>query len=241
MRVLVISDIHSNLTALEAVLAEAGTCEEIWCLGDLVGYGPDPNECISRLRGIDNLRCLLGNHDQAVVGWIPMARFNREAAMAISWTRRILNEENLRFLEALDSRMTVGDFTLAHASPREPVWEYIMEPRSATANFERFDTPYCLVGHSHIPLIFQMKAGEKHASLISASGGEIALAPRMILNPGSVGQPRDMDPRAAFALLDPEALIWELRRVSYNIAQVQSRIQAVGLPERQGQRLLVGW
>jgi diadenosine tetraphosphatase ApaH/serine/threonine PP2A family protein phosphatase len=241
MQALIISDVHANLTALKAVLETAGRYDELWCLGDLVGYGPDPNECVDLLRTQTNLRCLLGNHDQAVLGWIPLARFNREAAQVISWTRETLSEENLGFLEDHDSKMVLGDFTLAHASPREPIWEYIMDARTATANFDHFETDFCLVGHSHIPLIFQKQHRDRRASLITNPEGDLALSPRMILNPGSVGQPRDMDPRAAFALLDTDSLTWAPQRVRYDIAQVQSKIQAAGLPDRQGRRLAVGW
>jgi predicted phosphodiesterase len=241
MRVLVISDIHSNLTALEAVLADAPEHQAVWCLGDLVGYGPDPNECVSRIRALTNLTCLVGNHDQAVVGWIRLSRFNREAGEAIEWTRRTLKEENVKFLKSLPSQSSEGDFALAHASPREPIWEYVMTPQGALANFDAFDTDYCLIGHSHMALIFQMLEDSSQAVQISPPDGPLDLVPRMILNPGSVGQPRDMDSRAAYSLLDTEALTWEPRRVAYDIVQVQSRIREAGLPERQAQRLEIGW
>lgn len=241
MRILVISDIHSNLGALEAVLGAAPEHQAVWCLGDLVGYGPDPNECVSRVRTLENLTCLIGNHDQAVIGWIRLSRFNHEAGQAIQWTRDTLSQSNTQFLESLSSRSREGEFTLAHASPREPIWEYVMEPQAAKANFAAFDTQYCLIGHSHMPLIFQRLEEEDQAIQISPPDGPLDLVPRMILNPGSVGQPRDMDPRAAYAILDTEALTWEPRRVTYDIAQVQTRIRDVGLPERQAQRLEIGW
>jgi diadenosine tetraphosphatase ApaH/serine/threonine PP2A family protein phosphatase len=242
MRVLVISDVHANILALESVLADAGAFEAVWCLGDLVGYGPDPNDCIDRVRTLPEPLCLIGNHDQAALGNIPLSRFTRDARETASWTAQILTSDNQTFLRSLPSKITFGAFTLTHGSPRQPVWEYILDQHAAEHNFKAFDTNYCLVGHSHLPLMFQRDPQASYASPVALRWGEAnLLSPRMIVNPGSVGQPRDMDPRAAYAILDTDAMTWEPRRIGYDIAQVQLRILRAGLPERQALRLVAGW
>lgn len=242
MRVLVISDIHANLTALEAVLEDAGKFDTVWCLGDLIGYGPDPNECIERIRDLPELCCLAGNHDHAVLGLMPLSRFNYEAQAAVNWTQEILSEENRQYLSSLPLTLMQDPFLLAHGSPREPLWEYILDEHIAQRNFEYFQADYCLIGHSHIPLLFFKPLDEDNVlSLAMPESEPFSLQPRMILNPGSVGQPRDLDPRASYALLDLQADTWELRRVAYDITDVQLRILEVGLPERHATRLVAGW
>ena len=242
MRILILSDIHGNNLALDAVLAHAPDFDATWCLGDMVGYGPGPNECVKRLRQLPELICLSGNHDHAALGLIPLSRFNQEASWVVEWTSQNLSQETVDFLQALPATATVGDFTLAHGSPREPVWEYIMEPRIAQLNFDEFSTPYSLVGHSHFPLIFHRPEYDGPTVPIAVKGEQTTnLSPRMILNPGSVGQPRDMDPRASYALLDTEAKTWEIRRVPYDIERVQALILEAGLPARQALRLNEGW
>jgi len=151
MRVLVISDIHANLTALDAVLTDAGQIDAAWCLGDLVGYGPDPNECVARIRGLPNLKCIIGNHDAAVVQRIDPMSFNPEARQAIRWTQRKLTDASLSFLSSLPKTVNLDEVTLVHGSPRQPVWEYLMDSRNATRSFDHFGTPYCFVGHTHLP------------------------------------------------------------------------------------------
>lgn len=244
MKTLIISDIHANLTALDAVLeaAEGQGYKDVWCLGDLVGYGPDPNECVERVRQLPNLVCLIGNHDHAALGKIPLERFNQDARATAAWTQDQLLESNKNYLLSLPSRVEIEDFTLAHASPRQPVWEYILDPQTAEANFEAFETTYCLVGHSHLPLVFVKQDNGRSPDMRSAPWEEpLQMKPRMILNPGSVGQPRDMDPRAAYALLDREAKTWQAFRVRYDIDQVQQRMLKADLPERQVLRLASGW
>ena len=249
MRILVISDVHANLPALTTVLEDAVTraentpaYEAVWCLGDLVGYGPDPNECIELVRSLPGLICLIGNHDQAAMGLTPLSRFNHDARMAAAWTQEALTEESLGFLRTLPLDAVQDGFTLAHGSPRQPVWEYILDPRTADANFDAFSTDYCLVGHTHLPLIFQRSANDAYAMSKPVPLGQPAsLEPRMILNPGSVGQPRDMDPHASYAILDLDALTWEARRVEYEVSEVQLRMLQAGLPERQALRLVAGW
>jgi diadenosine tetraphosphatase ApaH/serine/threonine PP2A family protein phosphatase len=242
MRLLIISDIHANLTAFETVLADAkGLWDKIWCLGDVIGYGPDPNECVELLRQHDHLS-LSGNHDWAVLGKLDINTFNNDAREAITWTRNTLTAENRDYLETLPPTLPQEPFTLAHASPRHPVWEYILDPATAGANFDHFDTPYCLVGHTHSPVIFVEIENEYPLALLPEYNRQIALGTeRLILNPGSVGQPRDSDPRAAYALLDTETLIWQFRRVEYAIDDVQARMRQHDLPHRLVIRLEYGW
>jgi len=242
MRALVISDIHANLTALDAVLETAPVHDAVWCLGDIVGYGPDPNECIERVAGLKNLTCLIGNHDQAALGLIPLSRFNRDASEAVAWTQQIIEGENKAFLETLPNKVTLNNFTIAHGSPNQPIWEYILDPLSADRNFEAFESDYCIVGHSHLPLIFHRPFEDSFAMSRPVQwDGEMSLTPRMILNPGSVGQPRDGDPRASCAILDDDEYTWEMLRIDYDVKLVHSRIMKAGLPERHAQRLLAGW
>lgn len=242
MRVLVISDIHANLNALKAVLDVAESYEAVWCLGDLVGYGPDPNECIEMVRSLPELLCLIGNHDQAALGMIPLSRFNREAGAIAAWTRQVLSNDNIEFLKSLPSKITIENFTLAHGSPNQPVWEYILDQHTADRSFDSLKTDFGLVGHTHLPFIFQRPREDTYAKSRQVQWEEVMpLEPMMILNPGSVGQPRDRDPRASYAILDTEMQAWEMRRVAYDIAQVQMRILDAGLPERQALRLTAGW
>ena len=242
MRVLVVSDIHANLTALTAVLKDSGTCDAVWCLGDLVGYGPDPNECIDLIRQQPSLTCLIGNHDMAALGTIPLHRFNADASSSVAWTRDHLTEASRAYLAGLKAKLTLPPFTLAHGSPRQEVWEYVLDHHGADRNFDILETDYCLIGHSHLPIGFVRFPGESYCLPVQLPENvPLSLTPRMILNPGSVGQPRDLDPRASYALLDTQALTWEPRRVAYAIAEVQERILAAGLPERQAIRLVGGW
>jgi len=243
MTILVISDIHANLTALEAVLTEAGNVDAVWCLGDLVGYGPDPNECIARVRLLPGLVCLRGNHDAAALGQIDIEAFNAEAKTSIQWLLSRLTDESLEFLGGLPEKNVIGQITLAHGSPRNPVWEYILDTRIALRNFDYFDTPYCFIGHTHLPIIYQLDDDQNNSvSLIASRTNEpLSLSKRALLNPGSVGQPRDHNPLASYALFDPNANTWENRRVAYNLRSVQMRILDAGLPRRHAQRLAEGW
>ena len=242
MRVLVISDIHANLVALETVLAEAGPYDAVWCLGDLVGYGPNPNECVARVRSLPGLICLLGNHDQAVLGDIDLRVFNGDARAAISWTRQVVTPETTDYLRLLSPETVWRDYTLVHASPRQPIWEYILDCEIAAANFPYISTPYCLVGHTHHPVIFeQLPDGDVLEEEPDYAAPRPLARQRLILNPGSVGQPRDNNPDAAYALLDVDSEAWEYRRVPYDIATTQLRMRAARLPERLVTRLGFGW
>ncbi len=246
MRVLIISDIHANFAAFESVLQDAqGKWDVIWFLGDLVGYGPDPNECVEELQKYDHI-CLSGNHDQAVLGNLDVKLFNREANFAINWTREALTEESRSYLEAVPSKIVEEPFTLAHASPRYPVWEYIIDPGTAAENFDWFKTPYCFVGHTHVPIIFEERNEAFREIYMRAPYYADGDAPfplgerRLIINPGSVGQPRDSDPRAAYALLDSDTLACTFKRVEYPVQVTQRRMEKVGMPRRLVERLAHG-
>jgi predicted phosphodiesterase len=243
MRVLIISDIHANLTALDTVLADVDEYDAVWCLGDLVGYGPEPNECVERVRALPELQCLIGNHDRAALGQIDLGLFNADARFAITWTEEALTADTRAYLQALPEALEIGKYTLVHGSPRQPVWEYILDKNIATQNFPYFATPYCLVGHTHSPVVFTQIAEDKPVQEKRLAPGErLALdRVRRILNPGSVGQPRDAIPDASYALLDFEAAVWEARRVPYDVAETQARMASFGLPERLIARLAYGW
>lgn len=243
MRVLVISDIHANYTALQAVLKDAGQVDETWCLGDLVGYGPDPNAVVEEVREIQNLTCMLGNHDVAVIGKMPFETFNGDARRSLTHHEKVMTADNMDYLNSLSSNAKVcGDATLAHGSPRDPLWEYILNSLSARLNFDHFTTPWCFVGHSHIQCMFALNEKNDRVTLDQTKPDQaVNLTPKLILNPGSVGQPRDRDPRAAYAIYDTEAKTWTPRRVMYNIAEVQERIRSSGLPEKHAARLSEGW
>jgi predicted phosphodiesterase len=243
MRILIISDIHANLTAFETVLENAkNDWEYVWCLGDVVGYGPDPNECVNLLRSLPHL-CLAGNHDWAALGRLDIRTFNPDARKAVDWTRDTLTPENTMYLEALPTTFVIGNYTLAHGSPREPVWEYILEPLIAALNFSHFETPYCLVGHTHQPIIYEQvsESGDTEAIMPAYRQPRLLNGHRQIINPGSVGQPRDANPDAAYAILEMETNYWEHRRVPYDIAAVQKRMRQHDLPERLIARLEHGW
>lgn len=239
--ILVISDIHANLTALRAVLEAAGDVDATWCLGDLVGYGPDPNECIELVRSIENLSCLIGNHDAAVIGSIDTIFFNREARLSAQWVKSKISKENALFLQNLPERIIIGDATLVHGSPRNPVWEYLLDAQAAAINFSYFKTQLCFVGHTHVPVVYAIEEQGDETMKKLDHNEMIPLKQRLILNPGSVGQPRDRDKRASYAIYNPEQKTWEAYRVAYDISGVQERIVAAKLPLRHAQRLAEGW
>jgi diadenosine tetraphosphatase ApaH/serine/threonine PP2A family protein phosphatase len=243
MRCLVISDIHANIIAFDAVLDDAaGDYDFVWCLGDVVGYGPDPNACVERLRSLEHL-AIAGNHDWAALGRLDISTFNADARRVVNWTREQLTPESVKYLDALPTTFVVGDYTLAHGSPREPIWEYILDPLIATLNFPHFETPYCLVGHTHLPVMFRQtsEGNDCEAFLPDYQDGYSLNASRQIINPGSVGQPRDSNPLAAYALLDVDQARWEPRRVTYDIDKVQNRMREFDMPTRLIARLEHGW
>ena len=246
MRILIISDIHANLNAFQAVLEHArNKWDIIWFLGDLVGYGPNPNECVQELQKHKHI-ALSGNHDQAVLGKLDIKSFNREAKFAITWTQEAITDDTHSYLQSLPSKCVEGDFTLAHASPRYPVWEYILDPMTASENFNWFETDFCLVGHTHVPVMFEERLNGYRKITVRPPNytnerDAFPLGPeRLIINPGSVGQPRDSDPRAAYALLDTEAMTWSYQRVAYPVRDVQERMEKCGMPKRLVNRLAYG-
>jgi diadenosine tetraphosphatase ApaH/serine/threonine PP2A family protein phosphatase len=242
-KVLVISDVHANITALEAVLADAGKVDEVWCLGDIAGYGPDPNECVERIRALPELTCMMGNHDYGAVGDMTLDIFNIDAKKALLWQRNILTDASKEFLRTLSQKPQVrGSVTLVHGSPRDPIWEYVMNTLVARINMDYFETLWCFMGHSHFQAVFQYNAGTDDVSIeVPKPSERYELKERAMLNPGSVGQPRDRDPRAAYAIFHPKTKLWEPRRVEYDFKSVQKRILEAGLPPRHAERLAGGW
>jgi diadenosine tetraphosphatase ApaH/serine/threonine PP2A family protein phosphatase len=244
VRIAILSDIHNNIVAFEAVLASlraTGGFDRLWCLGDIVGYGPRPNECVDLLRSLDHV-AVVGNHDLAAVGLTSLSVFNEDAAYCAKWSGEQLTPENRAYLKGLPSVVTDGDFTLVHASLRDPVWEYLVHDEAARGSFRRLRTLYLLVGHSHRPLFFQEGEGGAVSGHKFLEGQLLRLdGVRLILNPGGVGQPRDGDPRAAYALYDTEAATVSLCRVPYDVEQVQREMLDLGLPPRMAERLALGW
>jgi predicted phosphodiesterase len=245
MLILIVSDIHANIHAFDAVLGQAGEFDKIWCLGDVVGYGPNPNECIDRLREFPH-SCVLGNHDSAALGRLDLNDFNSDAQASTLWTRQQLSADSTAYLESLPERQVEDNVTFVHGSPREPVWEYIMFPAIAKAQFNHFATDVCFVGHTHAPVVFSYFKSEAglevcEASVLPQENKFVVGNERQIINPGSVGQPRDGDPRAAYALLDTETKELEHFRVEYSIEEVQATMRQHSLPPRLIARLTYGW
>ena len=243
MAVLILGDIHANFSALEAVFDAAGQVEAVWCLGDTVGYGPQPNECVRWIRQ-RSAATLVGNHDLGCLGTISLANFNREARIANEWNGEQLSAEHRDFLTSLTPMVQVSDeVTLAHGSPRDPVWEYLLDTEAAAASFSHFATPLCFVGHTHQPVVYTgaEEDGECSAA-IPTDQLVLKLQPnkRYIINPGGVGQPRDGDARAAFALYDADSRTVTFRRAAYNIRRTQTLMLDNGLPEILAARLSFG-
>ena len=240
MKTLILSDIHANLTAFEAVLSDAGSFDRVWCLGDVVGYGPDPNECVALLRQQPGLRCIMGNHDAALMGYIDIHTFNEQAARAVAIQSEMLNPESRDFLELLDIVIEEGDITFAHGSPRDPIWEYIVNSHIARFNFSAYQSRICLIVHTHIPSIFIENPHARPGILTPQHADRWRSEKRFILNPGSVGQPRDHNPKAAYVIWDDEEDTFLFKRVAYDVEAVQERILALGIPSRHATRLSQG-
>ncbi len=244
MRVLILTDVHSNLEAFHAVLqdAEKGGCvDEIWCMGDVVGYGPDPRECIDLLREYCYV-CVAGNHDWAASGKIDTSLFNPYAAEAALWTRKQLREEDKKILNELPLTVSKNDFTLAHGSPRDPIWEYVLSERVALGNLEHFKTPYSLVGHSHVPFICELQESSITCTFKEFPVGvPVTLQnERLIINPGGLGQPRDGDPTSNYAIFDDSQGTICHYRVPYDIEKTQDKMRRAELPEKLITRLSHG-
>ncbi len=241
MRYLVISDIHSNFSALQMVLIDGRPFDAVLCLGDIIGYGPNPNECVELLQE-QSLTCIAGNHDWGAIGRADLFVFNNDARQALYWTQHELSSENRAFIADLPTTMQIGDFLLVHGSPREPIWEYLVDVRSAKENFLAYTFNFALVGHTHLPLAIEWCADLNQAKVIlPIFGAPMPLTGhRLILNPGSVGQPRDGEPSACYAILDADQMTWEFRRVPYAVEITQERMRARGLPQRLIDRLQMG-
>ncbi len=242
MRYGVLSDVHANLDALEAVLQDA-TDQGVGgyvCLGDFVGYGPEPNECVDRLRELVSV-ALVGNHDLAALGRLDARWFNLFARAALEWTRTELRPGTRAFLNSLSPRAELEGMLLVHASPRDPVHEYILDWETAEDNFRAEKFSVCLFGHTHVPVWFAYD-GERAQVFPMVPNTPVVLKPglRHLVNVGSVGQPRDGDPRAAYAIVDTRAWTVELRRVPYPVEAVQRKMQVRGLPQPLWERLAEG-
>lgn len=244
MQVVVLSDIHANLEALQAVLAHADSWDELWFLGDIVGYGPDPLACIELIRRAEPAHWLAGNHDLAALGELDISQFNPEARRAAEWTAAHLDEAARAVLTRLEPSAERGEFDVAlvHGSPRHPVWEYILNAVTAAENFPHVAPSLCLFGHTHVPVAYEEGVdGALRLALNVGSPLVLESDGRYLVNPGSVGQPRDGDPRASYARLDTVARTVSLHRVPYAIQETQAKILAAGLPERLAARLDFGW
>jgi predicted phosphodiesterase len=242
VRIAVLSDVHSNMPALEAVISATGSIDALWLLGDMVGYGPEPEAVVERLieLGASGVR---GNHDTAATADPSLAEwFNPEAPAAIEWTRgRIAASRSADWLGGPPTTRREGDWTLVHGSVREPLWEYVVTEEAAQASFAALESRFCLHGHTHVPIAIVEVDGALE-TMRPADGATIELGERrMLLNPGSVGQPRDGDPTAAWLVLDDDAATVTWHRVEYDIPLVQRRMTAAGLPARLVERLAHGY
>jgi diadenosine tetraphosphatase ApaH/serine/threonine PP2A family protein phosphatase len=234
MRALLVADIHSNRVAFHAVLEDArqrGGWDVVWSMGDIVGYGPEPGACIDLLGELGGVS-VAGNHDWAVVEKVPLSEFNYLAAIANRWTAGQLSLAHRNYLTGLPLTLRFGDFTLVHGSPRDPIWEYLLDSEQALSNFAKLTTVHAAIGHSHVALAFRLEPEQGVVERLNLTDGQtLPLRDgRWIINPGSVGQPRDRDPRAAYAILDDAAGTVTAYRVAYDIAATQEKMAEAGLP-----------
>jgi predicted phosphodiesterase len=242
MRVAIATDIHGNRHAFEAVIdaAEREGAEELWCLGDLVGYGGDPDASVELARRHCSV-CLAGNHDLAVVDVLSLEEFSRGAALAAQWTREVITPETRDFLLSLKPEGSAQGVGLYHASPRDPVWEYVLSGLTAELCFDVTDYRVSLIGHSHVALSFDRQEGSPASGTTRKEGTELDLAAgQWLVNPGSTGQPRDGDPRAAWLMLDTDRWAASYMRAEYDIAGAQAAIRAANLPDSLAERLQHG-
>ena len=242
MKVAVISDIHGNRHAFEAALeaVAASHASEVWCLGDLVGYGAEPDACVELAREHAAV-CLAGNHDLAVTGELPLTEFSCGASLAAKWTQEVIAPENLDFLKSLRPQGQEGAVGLYHASPRDPVWEYVLSALLAELCMDVQSQRVALIGHSHVALSFVRREGELTTGEPRKGGAQLDVAEgEWLLNPGSVGQPRDGDPRASWMLLDLDTMVASYKRTDYDIAGAAAAIRAARLPDSLAERLEYG-
>jgi diadenosine tetraphosphatase ApaH/serine/threonine PP2A family protein phosphatase len=239
MRLAVLSDIHANLAALTAVRGDLPDVDEMWVLGDIVGYGPQPNEVIVALQEM-GARSVMGNHDGAAIGQVDVGWFNPDAARAITWTAEVIDENTRAYLASLPEVRREGELTAVHGSPRDPTWEYITDAGVAGANLASFDTRLCLHGHTHVPIVYRADDGNVQA-VPALPGAPVSVEMgRLLVNPGSVGQPRDGNPAASYLLIDTAAQTAQFRRVTYDVAATQRLMRDAGLPLRLAERLSYG-
>ncbi len=242
MKVAVVSDIHANRHAFEATLdaVAASDASELWCLGDLVGYGAEPDACVELAREHAAV-CLAGNHDMAVTGEISLEEFSRGASVAAQWTREVIQPDNLAFLGQLSPQGEESAIGLYHASPRDPVWEYVLSALLAELCLNEQHNRICLIGHSHVALSFERRDGELATGEPRRAGTRLDVGDgEWLLNPGSVGQPRDGDPRAAWLLLDLDGMEATFYRSHYDIEGAAAAIRAARLPDSLAERLEYG-
>ena len=240
MRYAIVSDVHSNIASLDVVFAMLRDDDALLCLGDIVGYGPNPNECVEKIRARATAT-VLGNHDVAAIDNFGLAYFNPAAREAMKWTQSVLTAENLSWLDSLGYEFRMPDFLLVHGAPVN-YFEYILDKPAAARAFAATDAPIIFIGHTHIAEVYTLRpdGAIEHAHL--QQGGEVRLeeGSRYLINVGSVGQPRDLNPRASFGLYDSVARTVTVTRFDYPIARVQEKIASAHLPDALARRLLVG-
>jgi diadenosine tetraphosphatase ApaH/serine/threonine PP2A family protein phosphatase len=242
-RVAIISDIHSNLAALEAVVDDVGRPDAWWCMGDIVGYGPDPNQVIDVIQQL-GATCIRGNHDDGVQRLTELAWFNSTAGAALEWTARELSEASWEFLRRLPHGVITDGVRLVHGSPRESLTEYVTNDAIARASFGLIDEDVCLIGHTHIPSSFVQQRDARDVEVSQRYDGDsvrLDSGARQILNAGSVGQPRDGDARAAYGILDTSDRTFTWHRVAYDVEVTQERMRFAALPTMLIERLSEGW
>lgn len=236
----IIADVHSNLAALERVLYLMGEVDEVWCLGDIVGYGPEPNECLEIISNLGG-RVIAGNHDLGAIGETSLDLFNVYAAEVCRWTGEVLDDEGEDYIRSLSRNgLRLGNSLLVHGSPRDPIWEYVLTLRQAAEIFRSTVERFIFVGHSHLPFVFRWRV--ESAEIAPLAEGKLSLEEdaRFIINPGSVGQPRDGDPRASFMVFEPESGELEYIRVDYPVSVTQAKMSEAGLPQYLIERLSFG-
>lgn len=242
MRVVIVSDIHSNYVALETVLSAIGSFDQLWNLGDTIGYGPRPNQCMAAVQHAAVM--IAGNHDLACINKVDLSDFNADARTANIWNGEHLDDEHRAKLETLPPIEAIDErFLVAHGSPREPIWEYLLSRDQANENFELFEQQVCFMGHSHVPLIFRKQRNGVCANPVMPPAGntlELEDGVRYFINPGSVGQPRNQDPRSAYIILDTDASTVRFMRLEYDIAKTQRQMREAQLPIALIRRLEYG-
>lgn len=242
MRVVIVSDIHSNYVALETVLSAVGSFDQLWNLGDTIGYGPRPNQCMTSMQQASVM--IAGNHDLACIDKVDLTDFNADARTANIWNGQQLDQEHRERLATLPPIQAIDErFLVVHGSPREPIWEYLLSRDQARENFDLFEQQVCFMGHSHVPLVFRKQRNGGYSNPVIPPAGdtlELEQNARYFINPGSVGQPRNQDPRSAYAILDTDASTVRFMRIEYDIAKTQRQMREAHLPLALIRRLEYG-